>query len=64
MASFKKRVRQIATAEKDVDKVLRAAKLKRCSANDTTMEMVLGIVGIVSILILSVSSWIIAAVCR
>ena len=39
MASFDKRVKQIADAEKDVDKVLKAARLKRIENGETTGQI-------------------------
>lgn len=41
MASFDKRVKQIADAEKDVDKVLKAARLKRTPMSDRRLEMIM-----------------------
>ena len=41
MASFNKRVKQIASAEKDVDKVLKAARLKRTPMSDRRFEMIM-----------------------
>ena len=38
---FEKRVRQIASAEKDVDKVLNAARLQRNPISDERLEMIL-----------------------
>lgn len=44
MASFDKRVKQIASAEKDVDKVLKAARLKRTENGETTGQIVYKII--------------------
>ena len=41
MASFNKRVKQIANAEKDVDKVLKAARLRRNPVNSNDLETIL-----------------------
>ncbi len=41
MASFNKRVKQIANAEKDVDKVLKAARLRRNPVNNSNLETIL-----------------------
>lgn len=41
MASFKKRVKQIARTEKDVDKVLRAARLTRHPIDHRYTNMVM-----------------------
>lgn len=41
MSSFNKRVKQIARAEKDVDKVLRAARLSRNPIDHRFIETVL-----------------------
>ena len=58
MSSFNKRVKQIANAEKDVDKVLKAARLQRNPQNRPNTDMVweyalviISIVGIFALMI-------------
>lgn len=64
MASFDKRVKQIAGAEKDVDRVLRAAKLQRHPMSNERLDTILTFITlnvlIVAILIFGIALFVFA----
>lgn len=64
MASFDKRVKQIAGAEKDVDRVLRAAKLQRHPMSNERLDAILTFITlnvlIVAILIFGIALFVFA----